>query len=63
MSGDHQNDNIIKISQDTEKSPGNLRRLTITQTPVRDHEKNFQKSKIIIIIITNAMWTFRDKAS
>ena len=25
---------IIKISHDTEKSPGNLRRLAVTQTPV-----------------------------
>ena len=27
----------IKIDQDIEKSPGNLRRLAVTQTPVKDH--------------------------
>ena len=30
-------DGIIKISQNTEKSPGDLRRFAITQTPVRNH--------------------------
>ena len=37
-SGDHPNNSIIKISQNTEKSPGNLRRL-VTQTPVKDHKQ------------------------
>ena len=36
MSGDHSNYTFIKISQDTEKSPGNLRRLAVAQTPVRN---------------------------
>ena len=31
-SGDHPNYSIIKIGQNTEKSPGDLRRLTVTQT-------------------------------
>ena len=30
MSGEHLNDNIIKIGQNTEKSPRNLRRLAVT---------------------------------
>ena len=34
-SGDHPNDSIIKIGQNAEKSPGDLRRLAVTQTPVR----------------------------
>ena len=29
---------IIKIAQSIEKSPGNLRRLAVTQTPVRNHQ-------------------------
>ena len=33
-SGDNQNYGIVKISQNTEKSPGDLRRLAVTQTPV-----------------------------
>ena len=36
-SRDHPNDTIIKIGMDTEKSPGDLRRLAVTQTPVRNH--------------------------
>ena len=32
-SGDYLNDSIVKISQNTEKSPGDLRRLAVTQTP------------------------------
>ncbi len=41
------NYNIVKIDQNTEKSPGNLRRLAVTQTPVKKPSaktdvKNFQ---------------------
>ena len=35
--GDHPNDSIIENSQNTEKSPGDLRRLAVTQTPVKNH--------------------------
>ena len=38
-SGDHPNYSIIENSQNTEKSPGNLRRLAVTQTPVEDHRR------------------------
>ena len=34
MSGDHPNDSIIENGQNTEKSPGDLRRLAVTQTPL-----------------------------
>ena len=34
-SGDHPNYSIIKIGKNTEKSPGDLRRLDVAQTPVR----------------------------
>ena len=37
-SGDHPNYCIIEISQNTEMSPRELRRLTVTQTPVKDHQ-------------------------
>ena len=33
--GDHPNNSIIEFGHNTEKSPGNLRRLAVTQTPVR----------------------------
>ena len=36
-SGDHPNYSIIKINQNTEKSPGNLRRLVVTRTTLRNH--------------------------
>ena len=36
-SGDHRNYSIIKNGQNTEKSPGDLRRLAVTQTSVKDH--------------------------
>ena len=39
-SGDHPNDSVIENGQNTEKSPGDLRRLALTQTqtPVNDHQ-------------------------
>ena len=51
LSRDHPNYSIIKTSRNTEKSPGDLRRLALTQTPVGNprltmEEKNSQKSKI-----------------
>ena len=35
--GDCPNNSIIEIVQNTEKSPRDLRRLTVTRTPVKDH--------------------------
>ena len=37
-SGDHPNYCIIEIGQNTEKSPRDLGRLVITQTPLRNHQ-------------------------
>ena len=37
-SRDHLNYSMVEVSQNTEKSPGDLRRLTITQTQVKDHQ-------------------------
>ena len=34
---DHLNYSIVEIGQDTEKSPGDLRRLVVTQKPVINH--------------------------
>ena len=36
--GDHPNYYIIETGQNTEKSPKDLRRLVVTQTPVKDHQ-------------------------
>ena len=35
---DHLDYNIVKIGQNTKKGPGDLRRLAVTQTPVRNHQ-------------------------
>ena len=37
-SGDHPNYSIVEIGQNTEKSPGDLGRLAITQTPMENHQ-------------------------
>ena len=37
-SGDHPNHSIIENGQNTEKSPGDLRRFTVSETPVKDHQ-------------------------
>ena len=37
-SGDHTNNSIIENGQNTEKSPGDLRRHAGTQSPVKDHQ-------------------------
>ena len=37
-SGDHPNYSIADNGQNTEKSPGDLRRLAVTQTPVKDYQ-------------------------
>ena len=36
-SSDHPNYSTVKIGQNTEKSPGDLKRLVVTQAPVEDH--------------------------
>ena len=36
--GDHLDYSIIKIIGNTEKSPGNLRRLAVSRTPVENHQ-------------------------
>ena len=37
-SGDHPNDSIVENGLNIEKNPGDLRRLSVTQTPVKDHQ-------------------------
>ena len=38
MSGDQPNNCITEIGQNTEKSPGDLRRLAVPQALVKDHQ-------------------------
>ena len=46
-SGYHPNYSIIEIGQNTEKSPGDLKRLAVTQIPVSPNtgEKNSKRSR------------------
>ena len=52
---DHPNYGIVEISQNTEKSPGDQKRIAVIQTPVKGHQltlvKIFARSRIIIMII------------
>ena len=38
MGRDYPNDRIAENSQNPETSPGDLRRLAVTQTPVKSHQ-------------------------
>ena len=38
VSGHHLNYIIVEIAQNTKKSPGDLRRLAVTKTPMKDHQ-------------------------
>ena len=38
-SGGHPNYCIVEIGQNTEKSPGDLKRLAVSQIPVKDHQR------------------------
>ena len=56
MGGDNSNYSIVEIGQNTEKSPGDLKRLAVTQTPERNHRltlvwKTRKGVKLIIIKI------------
>ena len=37
-SGNHPNNSIIENGQNTEKCPGDLKRLAVTQSPMKDHQ-------------------------
>ena len=52
-SEDHPNYYIIASSQNTEKSPGDLRRLAVTQTPVKVYQLKLMWKTLMIIIINS----------
>ena len=43
--GDHPNDSIVENGQNTKKSPGDSRRLAVTQTPVKKKHRLTQMSE------------------
>ena len=56
MSGNHPNYNIIENGQYTEKSPGDLRRLAVTQTPVKDLQLQLMRKNLKELIIIMKGW-------
>ena len=54
-SRDHRNYCIIDIDENTEKSPGDLRRFRVTQTPVKGYT-DVKKCLLLIIIIFLPTW-------
>ena len=45
-SGDNPNCSIVEIGQNTEKSPGDLRKLAVTQTPIRNHRLTLMRKTL-----------------
>ena len=45
-SGDHPNNSIIEKGQNTEKSPGDLRRLAVTKTRVKIHQLKLMRKPL-----------------
>ena len=46
MNEDHLNDSIIENGQNTEKSPGDLRSLAVTQTPVKIYQLSLRRKTL-----------------
>ena len=45
-SGDHPNYSITENGQNTKKSPGDLRRLSVTHPPVENHRRGKKKKNL-----------------
>ena len=46
MSSHHPNDNIVEIGQKTKKCLGDLRRLAITQAPLKDNQLSLARKAL-----------------
>ena len=55
-SGDYPNDSIIENGQNTEKSPGDLRRLAVTQTPVKNHRLTLMAQRLECSPMARETW-------
>ena len=62
MSGNHTNDSIIDYGQNTEKIPGTMRRLAVTQNPVENHQLTLMQKilKEYIIIKTTYSLLYKE---
>ena len=63
---DYTNDSIAKNGQNSETSPGDLRRLAVTQTPVKNHQltlmwKTLKEQITIIIETTLTVYMYLEK--
>ena len=59
-SGDHPDYNIMKTGQNTDESPRDLRRLAVTETPVKDQKQMLRQAcqeVTLIPIVINAFGT------
>ena len=68
-SGDHQNYIIAEIDQNIEKNPEGLRRLAVTQTPVKDHQQKLMwkslkelnnNNRILNSVLNDKLQNFRN---
>ena len=48
-SQDHPNYSIVEVGQNTEKSPGDLKKLAITQPPVKDHQLPVKDHQLTLV--------------
>ena len=48
--GDHPDNSIIKFGQDIEKSPGDLKRLAVTQAPLKDHLLTLGWKRVVFMV-------------
>ena len=55
MGGDPPNYSIVEISQNTKKSPGDLRILAVTRTPVENHQ--------LMLVWKTLKWVYNNKES
>ena len=55
-SGDHPNYSFVEISKNTEKSPGDLRRIAVTQTSVKNHPLTLMLKTLKRVVIFSAFY-------
>ena len=59
MSGDNPKNSIIENEQNTEKSPGDLRRLAVTQAPNELKKKNNNNIDLAKKLKTRGTWKWQ----
>ena len=49
--GNHLNYRIVEIGHNTKKSPGDLRRLAVTQTPLKDYQLTLTRMMVVVVVV------------